>query len=161
MITRPTIGSSVLRQRSVVAFASVVTWWACLGPAEAHHSFAAYDMTKNETAKATIKDVRWAAPHSALVFVLMEPGGHARELTTITSPPATYLKQGIPPKSLHVGDKVEITWHPNINGSAGGALEIMKLADGRTFTDMEAFKPDLPVPGVGPGPGSSPSPPQR
>ncbi|HWJ18268.1 MAG TPA: DUF6152 family protein [Geobacterales bacterium] len=120
-----------------------------VGAAYAHHSFAAYDMTRSLTVQATVKEFRWSAPHSSLVLMVTLPNGQARELNLVTGPPDIFARQGIAPKSLRSGDKLEATYHPNINGSAGGSLAGFTLPDGRTFKDQESF---------GAAPPSSPSP---
>ncbi len=111
--------------------------WA--GAAYAHHSFAAYDMTKSVTAEATVKEFRWGAPHSSVILVFKSPDGKDQELNLVTGPPDLFVRQGIKPKSWRVGDKVEATYHPNFNGSPGGALAALTLPDGRIFKDTESF----------------------
>jgi hypothetical protein len=106
-------------------------------PVFAHHSAAGYDMTKTETAQATIKEFRWGAPHSSAIFVLKGPKGEQRVLVTSSAAPNIFLRQGFKPKDFQVGDKVEIMWHPTRNGTDGGILARIKFADGRVFTDME------------------------
>lgn len=134
----------------VAVLATTLLGASWVGTAQAHHSFAAYDMVHSLTAPATIKEFRWGAPHSSIVLVTRSPEGKARELTLITASPNMFVRQGFNPKSFRAGDKVVATYHPNINGSAGGALASVKFADGRIFKDQEAF-------GATPPP-SSPSP---
>ena len=40
-----------------------------VAPANAHHSFNAYDMSKTESASGSIKEFRWGAPHSSMVLI--------------------------------------------------------------------------------------------
>lgn len=136
-----------------------VTSWAIawlgmswVGAAYAHHSFAAYDMAHSVTVQATIKEFRWSAPHSSVVLAFKLPNGEVRELNLITGTPEMFVRQGITPKSMRAGDKVEAIYHPNINGSAGGSLAGLTLPDGRKFKDQESFgaapspPPSLPPP---------------
>lgn len=109
------------------------------GTAYAHHSFAAYDMAHSLTAQATVKEFRWGAPHSSLILITKTPKGKTVELSLITAPPNVFVRQGVKPKSVRKGDKVQVTYHPNINGSAGGALSTLTLPDGRVFKDQESF----------------------
>jgi Family of unknown function (DUF6152) len=118
-------------------FGSMLVAMAMALPVAAHHSFAGYDMTKTLTAKATIKEFRWGAPHSAVVFVTKGPDGKPQEITVQSGAPTMFVKQGFQPKDIRSGDKVDIAWHPTRNGAPGGALASMKLPDGRTFKDNE------------------------
>jgi hypothetical protein len=128
--------------------------WA--GAVCAHHSFAAYDMAHSVTVQATVKEFRWSAPHSSVVLVYRAPNGEVRELNLVTGPPDIFVRQGIAPKSLRAGDKVEATYHPNINGSAGGSLAGLTLPDGRTFKDRESFGAAPAPPPSSPPPSTSP-----
>jgi len=107
-------------------------------PVFAHHSAAGYDMTKTETAQATIKEFRWGAPHSTAIFVFKGPKGEPQEIVTSSAAPAMFIKQGFKPKDFKVGDKVEIAWHPIRSGALGGILSKIKFDDGREFNDQEA-----------------------
>jgi len=110
---------------------------AAAAPVSAHHSFAGYDMTKTNTAQATIKEFRWGAPHSAAVFIIKGADGKPQEMTVSSAAPTMFVKQGFKPRDFKVGDKVDIEWHPTRSGAVGGILSTMKLPDGRTFKDME------------------------
>jgi hypothetical protein len=124
-------------------------------PALAHHSFAAYDMARSESAKGTLKEFRWSAPHCAAVITIDLPDGTTKDLLLVAISPAVFAKQGFTPKSFRPGDKVEVTWHPTRSGSDGGALQTLTLPDGRVFHDTEFVPPDGPPPGALP-PGAPP-----
>jgi len=143
-----------MRRFSSLAITLLGLSWA--GAAHAHHSFAAYDMAHSVTVQATVKEFRWSAPHSSVVLVYRAPNGEVRELNLVTGPPDIFARQGIAPKSLRAGDKVEATYHPNINGSAGGSLAGLTLPDGRTFKDRESFGAAPPTPPSSPPPSTSP-----
>lgn len=106
-------------------------------PVSAHHSASGYDMKQTEFAQATIKEFRWGAPHSAVVFALKGPKGEMQELNTTSAAPSAFVRQGFKPKDFKIGDKVEIAWHPARNGSLGGILASIKFSDGRVFKDQE------------------------
>lgn len=109
-------------------------------PATAHHSFAGYEMTKTLTAKATIKEFRWGAPHCYGVFVIVDADGTEHDLTVATAAPANLFKQGLGPRDFKTGEKVDLAWHPSRNGNLGGALAGIRFADGREFKDTESEK---------------------
>lgn len=108
-------------------------------PVLGHHSFAAYDMRKLNAASGTIKEFRWGAPHSSMVLTYKAKGKDAL-MSVVSGSPLMFSKQGFKPKDFKAGLKVSITYHPNVNGSPGGAMATMKLPDGRTFSDSEAAR---------------------
>ena len=136
-----------------IALAVVLAAPAC--PALAHHSFAAYDMTRSETAKGTLKEFHWGAPHCAVVITIEQPDGTTTDLLLVAISPIVFAKQGFAPKDFRPGDKVEVTWHPTRNGSNGGSLETLSLPDGRVFQDAGYAPPGAPPPGALP-PGAPP-----
>lgn len=117
--------------------ASALILIAAAGPVSAHHSAAGYDIAKTLSAAATLKEFRWGAPHSAVVFVIKGVDGKPQEVSMASASPASLTRQGFKLRDFKKGDKMEITWHPSKSGAIGGALATMKLADGRTFTDEE------------------------
>jgi len=106
-------------------------------PVSAHHSAAGYDMSKTESAMATIKEFRWGAPHSSAIFIVKGPKGEPKELITSSAAPTSFMKKGFKPKDFKVGDNVEIAWHPTRSGAPGGILSSIKFNDGREFKDDE------------------------
>ena len=105
-------------------------------PALAHHSFAAYDTNRIETATGVIKEFHWSAPHCALVLTTNLPGGVTKDLLLVSGAPQMFAQQGFNPKSFHSGDTIQVEWHPNRNGSDGGSLVSVTLPDGRVFHDI-------------------------
>lgn len=107
-------------------------------PAVAHHSFAAYDMSKTASVSGTIKEFRWGAPHSSMVVIYMDRGGKPGQMSIISGSPLMFSKQGFKPRDFKSGDKVKLVYHPNVNGTPGGALASLTTKDGRTYSDTEA-----------------------
>ena len=128
---------------------------AIAGPAAAHHSAAGYDMAKTLSADATLKEFRWGAPHSAVVFAIKGADGKAQDVTMASATPGAFARQGFKPRDFKVGDKMKITWHPSKSGAVGGTLATITLPDGRKFGDAE-FGPGGSRAGGGP-PGSADS----
>lgn len=108
-------------------------------PAFAHHSFAAYDMNQTLSAEGTLKEFRWGAPHSSLVLIYLDKGVE-KQMSIISGSPLLFAKQGLSPRDFKRGDKVKITFHPNISGQPGGALATLKLPNGKSFSDTEAAR---------------------
>jgi Family of unknown function (DUF6152) len=127
-----------MKKRSLVNFGwSAILAAGLAAPVSAHHSFSGYDMSKTLSAPATLKEFRWGAPHSGVVFVIKGPDGKPQEVTMASASPAAFAKQGFKPRDFKVGDKMEITWHPSKSGAVGGSLATMTLPDGRKFGDTE------------------------
>ena len=121
---------------AIVSLTSVAL--AALTPAMAHHSFAAYDMSKTLKAEGTVKVFRWGAPHATVVMVSKDNKGKAVEMAILTGSPAEFARQGIAPRDIRPGDRATVVYHPNGNGKPGGVMASMTLADGKTFASGEA-----------------------
>jgi hypothetical protein len=123
-------------------------------PAYAHHSFAGFDMQKTEVINGTLVRMDFSAPHARLVMM----AGDSQEYQFLTGSPTELLQHGFDPRTVHKGDKIEVTFHPTRNGSRGGQLVKMIMPDGRELlsplerggTDRTRLKPDeeatLPLP---------------
>jgi len=100
-------------------------------PAYAHHSFAGFDMKKTQVISGTLVRFDFSAPHARLVMV----AGDSQEYQFLTGAPTQLLESGFDPRSVHKGDKIEVTIHPTRNGSRGGQLVKMKLPNGSELID--------------------------
>jgi hypothetical protein len=111
---------------------NVLLWLAlAMSPlAQAHHSAAGVDQNRTVTVVGTLKDFDFSAPHSQIIVVSQDANGNAVETKISTVAPNMFMKQGFKAKDFVVGDKVEMTYHPNLNG-AGGIMVTLKLGDGR------------------------------
>lgn len=107
-------------------------------PAAAHHSFAAYDMSKTASLSCTIKEFRWGAPHSSVVVIYKDKAGKPAQMSIISGSPLMFSKQGFKPRDFKSGDAIKLAYHPNVNGTPGGALASLTMKDGRTYSDTEA-----------------------
>lgn len=115
----------------------VLAMFLVASPVIAHHSAAGYDTEKTESAQVTLKEFRWGAPHSAVVFTVLQANGQAQDIPLASASPAAFIKHGFKPTDFKVGNKMEITWHPTRSGKPGGILVAIKFADGRIFSDEE------------------------
>jgi hypothetical protein len=133
---------------------------AFTAPLFAHHSAAGIDRTKSVTVAGTVKEFRWANPHSWIdVDVPNAKGGSDVWSVEMTSP--TFLvKAGWKSSTLKTGDKVSVTLRPFKNGDPGGLFVSVTLADGRVMTERAAPPAGAP-PAGGPPAGAPPSAPPR
>lgn len=118
---------------------AVVSTAIALSAATAHHSFAAYDMSKTVSAEGTLKEFRWGAPHSSMVLIYQDKGKE-KQMSIVSGSPLMFSKQGLSPRDFKRGDKATVTYHPNISGQPGGAMASVKLASGKSFSDTEAAR---------------------
>lgn len=102
--------------------------------ADAHHSFAAYDMATTKKITGTLKEVDWNAPHAGFTVSYQNEKGDEVEVPVSTIAPTAIARQGFSPKDFKVGMQVELSWHPNRNGLMGGDMESLKLEDGRVLS---------------------------
>lgn len=120
------------RMLAAIAFAFAFA----AGPALAHHSFAAYDMSRKMTVQGTVKVFRWGAPHSTVKIITKDKGKDV-EMAILSGQPAEFVRQGIAPRDIRPGDKITIVYHPNGNGQPGGVMAGMTTADGKTYSSGE------------------------
>ena len=66
-----------------------------------------------------------------MTVVYLDKTGSEQRISATTGAPNTIVRQGFKVSDFKVGMKVELRWYPNVNGSAGGELALLKLPDGR------------------------------
>ncbi len=103
-------------------------------PVLAHHSFAAFDMTKEVVVQGTVKEFRWTNPHSYLVLAGKDAAGKASEIRIEMNGPGYLARNGWKRESLKPGDVVTTTIHPMRDASPGGDLVKVVFADGRVLS---------------------------
>ena len=109
----------------------------------AHHAFANIDKDKTETFAATVRSFDMINPHSWLQVTVPRPGGRPVEWSLEMGDPSQLTKEGWTRQVVRRGDKVTVTIHPMLDGSHGGQLMSIVLANGRT---LDADKPAAAIP---------------
>ncbi len=124
-----------IRSIAAAALAAGLTLSVGALPAQAHHSFAMFDMNKSSQLTGDLKDVSWTNPHIALVVVVPGENGQAAEWHFEAGPPAFMLRAGLKRDDLssRIGSKVTITFHPLKDGRTGGSLQAVKFNDGASW----------------------------
>ena len=125
----------------------VVSKYGCIGavvalmlaatPAQAHHSFAAFIRTEaaKRSVEGTVKEFALINPHGWLKLVVPEGGGSANWAFEMAS--ATQLQHlGWNADSVHVGDKVTVTYFPLRFGSYGGEVVAVNLHNGQVLSGL-------------------------
>ena len=119
---------SVLLPTLALAFAVAAV------PADAHHSFAAFDMANQKTITGTVKQVDWTNPHIWIwIDVANDKGGSDTYGFEGMSP--NYLaRRGWTRTTLHTGDKITISYRPMKDGKNGGMFINGTTAAGKLLT---------------------------
>ena len=110
--------------------------WAL--PAWAHHSMAGFDRDKTVAINGTVKQFKWANPHSWIEMEVSDGKGGTLTWNVEMTSPAVLIRAGWKSSVLKPGDKVTVMCHPQINGEPGGIFVSVTTADGRTLTDRPA-----------------------
>ena len=117
-------------------------------PAEAHHSFAMFDMAKTLTITGAVKDFQWSNPHSWLYVLGSEAGKPAETWSLEGLSPSMLTRKGWRSTDLKVGDKVTVVVIPLRDGTFGGAFSLVTLPDGRTLESYASRMPPPPADGA-------------
>ena len=98
--------------------------------ADAHHSFAMFDMQKDVTLTGTVKSFQWQSPHTWLQVNVADGGGQSVEWSLEMGAPGMLYRNGWRQQSVRSGDKVTVVIHPLRDGRPGGSVVSAILADG-------------------------------
>lgn len=107
-------------------------------PAFAHHSFAMFDVTKEVTVQGVVKQFTWSNPHVWLDIVVNGDSGQAQTWGLESLAVGLLYRQGWTADSLKPGDKVTVVVHPMRDGTFGGQLMRVMLADGQVLNSTNA-----------------------
>lgn len=102
-------------------------------PAQAHHSFAMFDRTKEVTRTGTVKAFQWTNPHSWLQVMVTGDDGKQVEWSFEGGSPGILSRNGWKRTSIKPGDKVTVVFNPLKDGSPGGTFLEVKTESGATF----------------------------
>jgi hypothetical protein len=86
--------------------AVLIALLCCSSIAYAHHSFALFDLSKITTLSGTVREWKWANPHSWLRVVVRKADGTDEEWALVGSSPNMMSRWGWNAADIKVGDKV-------------------------------------------------------
>ncbi len=101
--------------------------------AVAHHSFAMFELGKEFTVEAVVKEIQFTNPHVWLQIMVPDGKGGETEWSIESGAPGMMLRNGWKPSTLKPGDKISLTMHPLKNGKPGGSLVRVTVPDGRVL----------------------------
>jgi hypothetical protein len=91
--------------------------------AQAHHSFAMFDMTKQVTLQGVVKSFQYTNPHIWIQVVVTDPAtGKEVEYAIEGGSPNNLSRAGWTRGSLKAGEKATVVVHPLRSGEPGGSL---------------------------------------
>ena len=118
------VGSSLV----IAAFVAVSAY--------AHHSAAGIDQTKTVMVEGTVKQFKWANPHSWLEIEVPNSKGGTEIWNLEMNPPAFLVRAGWKSTSIKAGDKVKAVARPFRNGDPGGIFVSVTLPDGKVLGEQ-------------------------
>jgi hypothetical protein len=128
--------SHFLASRSITFKLACVAAAALLSTlANAHHSFALFDMSKMITLSGTVHEWAWANPHATLVIDVVKADGTTEQWSVGGSSPNMMIRFGWNAADINVGDKVRVDVFPARNGQHAAALHTVFLPDGKVLMD--------------------------
>ena len=104
-----------------------------VAPAQAHHAFTLYDLSRSETLEGTIKAFEWTNPHTLTDLVVHDTAsGRDGDWSIEGGSPNGLTRFGWTSDALKPGDKAVIVVHPRKDGTRRGLL-VTATVDGKTY----------------------------
>jgi hypothetical protein len=114
---------------------------ASAGPANAHHSFAHFDRSKEVTMTGVVREVQWSNPHTWIQVIVTDDKGRKTEWGFECGSPNMMSRTGWKRTTLKMGDKVVVVGNPLKNGKPNASLVKITLPDGRVLGPGDAPPP--------------------
>ena len=100
-------------------------------PAQAHHSFAMFDLQKQVTVSGTVRQFQWTNPQAYIQLVAKDASGNDVEWSMEMGAPMYLYARGWRPGTLKAGQRITVTRNPLRNGRPGGVVRDVTTADGK------------------------------
>jgi Family of unknown function (DUF6152) len=103
------------------------------GAAQAHHSFAIFDIQHPLELRGTVQEFKFTSPHSFIILEVKAPDGSIMIWKLEGASPNILARDGWSSQSLKSGDEVVLTIDPLRSGAPGGAWigQRINFRDGR------------------------------
>ena len=100
-----------------------------VAPAEAHHSFALFDVTRTVELEGTVKNFEWTNPHSWVRLEVTGPENTTKEWLIELPPAGTLAREGWNPKTVKAGERIVVHVNPLKTGGKAGSLASFSFDD--------------------------------
>ena len=100
------------------------------GQVSAHHSFAAFDLSRTVVIKGELTVVKFTNPHSWFEVKVVNAKGEDELWKVEGLSPQQLFSKGLKRSAMKVGDKITLTVNPLRSGEVGGSMVNITLADG-------------------------------
>jgi hypothetical protein len=117
-------------RRLAIAALSVALIAAAAG-AQAHHSGAMFDRTKQLTITGTVKEFNWTNPHASFAIEVLKPDGSTELWGVEMNSPNNLVREGWTRTTITPGDKVQALINPLRDGKPGGVYVGITLPSGK------------------------------
>lgn len=102
----------------------------------AHHSFAAFDATKEVRLSGTVSEVQYTNPHAWIFVDVVDARGRTETWAIEAGGPNILLRQGWKKNTVKAGDQVKVLINPLRDATKkGGSLVAIVLPGGKTIGD--------------------------
>ncbi len=120
-----------MRRLFIIAAAAayLVSW----GSAQAHHSGAMFDRSREVTLVGTVKDFSWTNPHSSFAVEIVKADGSPELWAVEMNSPNNLVREGWTRYTLKPGDKVTAVINPLRDGKPGGLYIGVTLPGGKVL----------------------------
>jgi len=115
------------------------------GSAWAHHNAAGIDRTKTVAVEGTVKQFKWANPHSWMELEVPDKKGGVEIWNAEMTAPSGLVRAGWKKTTIKAGDKVKVVVNPMANGSPGGLFVSITLPTGQELTQQAPRPAQAPV----------------
>lgn len=100
----------------------------------AHHSYAAFEISKFQVIKGSVSEVQYQNPHAWLFIDVRDEQGKVQTWALEAGGPNILMRQGWKANTVKVGDQVEALINPFRDKTRiGGSLTALRLPDGKTI----------------------------
>ena len=117
--------------RRLIALVVAAGLVAGASAAQAHHSGAMFDRSRQVTLMGTVKDFSWTNPHSSFAVEVTKPDGSAELWGVEMNSPNNLVREGWTRTTLKPGDKITAVVNPLRDGKPGGVYVSITLPDGK------------------------------
>lgn len=111
-------------------------------PAAAHHSHSMYDRTQQIVMEAKVKEYIWGNPHVWLYVEIADENGRPQEWIMEAADAGGMSRDGWSAESIKPEDRITVIFSPLKDGTGGGLLGAVELADGTYLTTRTLIGPD-------------------